>query len=187
MDTSTINIRNDLCSARAFRALWFAEKTGLALVTPDDGVIRDCNNLFAANMGRRSRHEVIGKTFMELTHPDDLADDLAMVKKCIAGEMDSYSMHKKYINKERNNSGEKSYTENLLCVVSVRDQIGKVEWFVSETTRLVAPDSLMWRLMKTLSSAKALAALGAIGAGLIALSDSVRQLIGVLKGTLAGG
>lgn len=186
MESSTINIRNDLCSARAFRALWFAEKTGLALVTPDDGVIRDCNNLFAANMGRRSRHEVIGKTFMELTHPDDLDDDLAMVRKCIEGKMDSYSMYKSYINRETDNSGTQSYTENLLCVVTVRDELGHVDYFVSETTRLVAPDSLMWRLMKTLSSARALAILGTIGAGLIALSDSVKHLASVLKNALGG-
>lgn len=187
MDASTINIRNDLCCARSFRALWFAETTGLSLVTPEDGVIRDCNSTFAANLGGRSRAEIIGKTFMELTHPDDLNEDLAMVRKCIAGEMDSYSMHKKYIDKERNNSGETSYTENLLCVVSVRDKLGQVEWFVSATTQLTIPPTPISRFLKTLSLGKVLAALGAIAAGLFALSDNIRQLVGVLKINLGSG
>ena len=46
-----------------------------------------------------SRDELLQKTFQEITHPDDLKTDLEYVRKMLAGEIDTYSMDKRYIRK----------------------------------------------------------------------------------------
>src|SRR5579859_272515 len=45
--------------------------------------------------------ELIGRHFREVTHPDDLEDDLAQMRRLVAGEIGSYSMEKRYIRRDR--------------------------------------------------------------------------------------
>jgi PAS domain S-box-containing protein len=45
-------------------------------------------------------HELVGKTLFEVTHPDDLAEDLARFNALTRGEMSSYTMEKRYIRKD---------------------------------------------------------------------------------------
>ncbi|WP_188703405.1 PAS domain S-box protein [Silvimonas iriomotensis] len=41
--------------------------------------------------------ELLHKTFQEITHPDDLAGDLELVGKVLAGEINSYTLEKRYL------------------------------------------------------------------------------------------
>jgi PAS domain S-box-containing protein len=47
-----------------------------------------------------SREELQTKTFGDITHPDDLAADWAQARQLLAGEIESYSMEKRYIRKD---------------------------------------------------------------------------------------
>ncbi len=47
-----------------------------------------------------SREELEQTTFQNITHPDDLAVDLAYVKQLLAGEIDNYALEKRYIRKD---------------------------------------------------------------------------------------
>ncbi len=47
-----------------------------------------------------SRDELVKKTFQEITHPDDLETDLALVRRLLAGEIESYALEKRYIRKD---------------------------------------------------------------------------------------
>lgn len=49
-----------------------------------------------------SRHELLSKTFMEITHPDDLEDDLRQMQELLVGRRPSFSMEKRYIRKDGN-------------------------------------------------------------------------------------
>lgn len=48
-----------------------------------------------------SREELAELTFREVTHPDDLASDLAHAERLMAGEIRAYTMEKRYIRKDR--------------------------------------------------------------------------------------
>jgi PAS domain S-box-containing protein len=44
-----------------------------------------------------SGSELLQKTFQDITHPDDLGEDLNNVKKLLQGEVNSYNMKKRYL------------------------------------------------------------------------------------------
>lgn len=47
-----------------------------------------------------TRDELLSKTFQDITHPDDLDADLALVHKVLANEIQTYTMTKRYIRKD---------------------------------------------------------------------------------------
>ena len=46
-----------------------------------------------------SDSELTNKTFQEITHPDDINSDVDMTKKIISGQIQRYTMKKRYIGK----------------------------------------------------------------------------------------
>ena len=70
--------------------------------------------------------EFLATDFQQLTHPDDLAADLAQVRRVVAGEIAGYQMEKRY----RHSRGH--YVWGLLCVRIVRDQDGWPMYFVAQ-------------------------------------------------------
>lgn len=68
---------------------------GMALVGPDGHLLR-VNPAMADMLGYRVE-ELLERGFQEITHPDDLAPDLALVGQCLAGEIDSYRLRKRYL------------------------------------------------------------------------------------------
>jgi PAS domain S-box-containing protein len=48
----------------------------------------------------RSEPELLGLTFQDITHPDDLKKDLAQASRMLGGEIPSYTMEKRYIHKD---------------------------------------------------------------------------------------
>jgi PAS domain S-box-containing protein len=47
-----------------------------------------------------SREELSGMTFQDITHPDDLGADLDQLRRLLAGEIETYSMEKRYFRKD---------------------------------------------------------------------------------------
>lgn len=71
---------------------------GMAMVTVDGQFIQ-INQKFCDQLGY-DKEELLQKTFQQITHPDDLAGDLAYVEQLLAGELSSYAMEKRYIRKD---------------------------------------------------------------------------------------
>ncbi|MBK7452792.1 MAG: PAS domain-containing protein [Anaerolineales bacterium] len=46
-----------------------------------------------------TKAELIQMTWEDLTHPDDLAADLAQFKRVMAGEVDGYTLEKRFLKK----------------------------------------------------------------------------------------
>ena len=69
--------------------------------------------------------ELLTLTFQDITHPDDLNTDLDYVRQVLAGEIQTYSMEKRYIRKDR------SHVWINLTVGLVRDEAGAPKYFVS--------------------------------------------------------
>jgi diguanylate cyclase (GGDEF)-like protein len=65
-------------------------------------------------------------TFQQLTHPEDLENDLTLLGEVISGIRHSYQMEKRYLRKD----GEVIWA--LLSVATVRDAGGEVRYFISQ-------------------------------------------------------
>lgn len=72
-----------------------------------------------------SREELLKLTFQDVTHPDDLAPDLALVGKMLKGEIQTYSLEKRYIRKNG------TYIWINLTVSLVKDADGLPLYFIS--------------------------------------------------------
>jgi len=70
--------------------------------------------------------ELLRKSFQEITHPDDLAADLAQVERMLAGAIRSYRMEKRYLHKSGN------LIHTLLNVSLVRDPKERPAYFISQ-------------------------------------------------------
>ena len=67
----------------------------------------------------------MARTWAELTHPDDLAEDVANFERVMRREIDGYKMDKRYLRKD----GQIVYaTIDVRCI---RDGAGNVDFFVA--------------------------------------------------------
>ncbi len=71
---------------------------GIALVSPAGRWLR-VNRVLCSIVGYTEK-ELLERTFQDITHPDDLADDLAHVQEACERERDYYRMEKRYIHKD---------------------------------------------------------------------------------------
>jgi PAS domain S-box-containing protein len=82
-------------SEERFRATFEQAAVGIAHVGLDGQWLRVNNRL--CEITRYSREELLSLTFQHLTPPEDLAADLALVNKALAGELDGYNLEKRYV------------------------------------------------------------------------------------------
>ena len=97
---------------------------GMALVGLDGRFLR-VNRALPEIVGYDSQ-TLLGLTFQDITHPDDLDADLELVRQVVAGELRSYRMEKRYVRAD----GKHRWV--LLSVSLVRDESGEPLYFVSQ-------------------------------------------------------
>ncbi len=110
-------------SERRFRATFEQAAVGIAHVAPDGRWLR-ANRRLCEIVGY-SRDDLRGMTFQDITHPDDLDADFALVRQVLAGEIESYTMEKRYLRRD------KSQIWTNLTVALVRDDGGNPDYFIS--------------------------------------------------------
>nr|WP_227464219.1 ATP-binding protein [Nocardioides lijunqiniae] len=97
---------------------------GMALVAPEGRLVRV--NPAMGDMLGYDVDELTKRGFQEITHPDDLAGDLAMVEQCLAGDIDSFRMRKRYLHAD----GRVVWGD--LSAALVRDADGRPLHFISQ-------------------------------------------------------
>ncbi len=90
-----------------------------------DGRFIDVNEALCDMLGYSER-ELLAKTFQALTHPDDLENDVALVRALLRGERERYSMIKRYLH----SSGR--IVDAQLDVTLVSDDRDKPLYFISQ-------------------------------------------------------
>lgn len=85
-------------SEERFRATFEQAAVGFAHVDPSGRWLRVNQRL--CDIVGYSREELLNKTFQDITYPDDLASDEALVQQTLTGEIDHYSLEKRYIRKD---------------------------------------------------------------------------------------
>jgi PAS domain S-box-containing protein len=110
-------------SEERFRRYFELGLIGMAITSPSKGCI-EVNDETCRILGY-SREEMLGRNWAEMTHPDDLAADLAQFERVMAGEIDRYTMDKRWIRKDRR------VIDTTISVTAVRREDGSVDYFLA--------------------------------------------------------
>jgi len=110
-------------SEQLYRTTFELAAVGVAHVNPDGRWLR-VNQKLCEILGY-SEKELLQLTFQQITHPDDLPADLALTEKLLRGELDSFSMEKRYIRKD------KTFVWVKISVSGPRNENGKLRHFIT--------------------------------------------------------
>jgi PAS domain S-box-containing protein len=111
-------------SESTIRSAFDHSAIGVCLVLPDGKFLRV--NRAVCHMIGYSETELLSKGFQDITHPDDLEEDLENVKRILEGKVDTYRMEKRYFHKNG------SLIWIHLTVSLVRDGHNNPLFFVSQ-------------------------------------------------------
>jgi diguanylate cyclase (GGDEF)-like protein/PAS domain S-box-containing protein len=106
-------------SEAIFRSYFNLPLYGIAITSPEKGWIQ-VNDRLCSIMGY-SRDEIVRMTWSEITHPDDIATDFEQFNRVLSGQIDYYTMNKRFIRKD----GKVVWTN--LSVGCVRKSDGSVD------------------------------------------------------------
>ncbi len=110
-------------SEQQFRSYYDLGLIGMAITDPTKGWVQ-FNDRLCQILGY-SRADLMTKTWSGITHPDDLAADVAQFNRVMAGEIEGYTLDKRFIRHD----GGIVYT--VLSVRSVRNPDGSPHHFVA--------------------------------------------------------
>jgi diguanylate cyclase (GGDEF)-like protein/PAS domain S-box-containing protein len=126
-------------SEQRFRGSFERAATGMALVGTDGRFLR-VNKSLCEILGYPER-ELLGKTFQEITYPDDLEVDLEHLRRLLVGEVRTYQTEKRYLHKDGH------VVWALLSVSVVHDEEDEPLYFVSQIQDVSERKVLEERLM----------------------------------------
>lgn len=101
---------------------------GMALISIEGGWIKV--NQSVCDLLGYTKSELMQLTFQQITHPDDLAQDLDYVRMLLEGKIKTYGMEKRYFTK----FGETVWAH--LSVSLVRNQKGEPLYFISQIVNI---------------------------------------------------
>ena len=110
-------------SEARFRSYFELPLIGIAITSPEKGWL-DANAKLCAMLGY-TKAELMALTWAELTHPDDLAVDVAQFNRVMAGEIEGYDLEKRFICK----AGQTIFTH--LAIQCVRHPDRSVHYVVA--------------------------------------------------------
>jgi PAS domain S-box-containing protein len=168
-----------------FRRAFENAAIGMTLGTPDHRCL-DANAAYCRMVGV-SREELIGRSFADVTYPDDRASEARLVARLRAGEIDAYEMVKRYPRPDG------SIVTGLLTVSAVRDDTGALLYDIGLmqdiTAQKVAEASLReseTRFRSTFEGAGIGMALSTPDGTIMIANPALETLLGYAPGQLAG-
>lgn len=103
---------------------------GIAIGSPDN-ICLDVNAAFCVILGM-SREELIGRSFDELTHPDDRAGQTHRLTQLRAGAIDAYVVEKRYLARDG------GVVIGLVTISAVRDDAGQLLYCIGQIQNITA-------------------------------------------------
>jgi PAS domain S-box-containing protein len=117
-------------SETRFRTALRHAPIGMALVALD-GRFLEVNRALCRIVGY-DEEELLGLTFQEITHPEDVEPDLAQARRLLEGEIPVYELEKRYIHRE----GRTVWV--LLTGSIVRDAEGRPMYYIAQVQDITA-------------------------------------------------
>ena len=111
-------------SEQRFRLAMTNTAVGMCIVSPEGRIM--LTNPALCEMLDRDEQQLLAATWQELTHPDDLDGDLALVGDVLAGRRDTYRLRKRFLRP----NGDVVWGD--LSVACVRRSDGGVDYFISQ-------------------------------------------------------
>jgi PAS domain S-box-containing protein len=111
-------------SEARFRAVFERSSIGKARVSLEDGRWLEVNDAFCEMLGY-AREELLATRWTDVTHPEDVALDLAGFRRMAAGELESYSVEKRFVHR----TGRLVWTRLTLSLV--RDAEGRPDYEIA--------------------------------------------------------
>jgi PAS domain S-box-containing protein len=127
-------------SEEKFKNSFHHSPIGIALISPDGKWLK-VNNATCEIIGY-SEEELLTKTFQDITHPDDLEEDLNYVNQVLKGEITTYTMEKRYFHKNG------SIIWVSLSVSLVNDKKGAPLYFISHIKNITERRAAALELQK---------------------------------------
>lgn len=146
-------------SEARFRNYFDLGVIGGALISPQQSYL-EVNDELCHILGYE-REELLQKTFAEVSHPDDLAADLAQFQRVLSGEADAYTLDKRWIRKDG------AVIDSIVARRAVRRADGTVDYFVGLVQDITArkrADESLRQLQEDLAHVARISAMGELTA-----------------------
>jgi diguanylate cyclase (GGDEF)-like protein/PAS domain S-box-containing protein len=127
-----------LKSEDLFRSALEHAPIGMALASPDGKFVR-VNRAFCDIVGYEPE-ALLNLSFEAITHPDDVARDIACLKRMEAGEIRSYEIEKRFLHKD----GRIVWVQNTVSIS--RDDKGKQQQIIQQVQDITERKELAQRL-----------------------------------------
>jgi len=109
-------------SEERFRRYFELGLIGMAMTSPTKGIL-EVNDELCVMLGYE-RSELLKKTWAEMTHQDDLAADVTQFDRVTTGEIDGYTLDKRWIRKDGR------VIDTIMSAKCLRRADGSVDYFV---------------------------------------------------------
>src|SRR3984893_6799550 len=109
-------------SEERFRRYFELGLIGMAMSSLTKGIL-EVNDELCRILGYQ-RSELLQKNWAEITHPDDLAADVAQFNRVMAGQIEGYSLDKRWIHKDGR------IIDSIMAAKCLRRADGSVDYFV---------------------------------------------------------
>jgi diguanylate cyclase (GGDEF)-like protein/PAS domain S-box-containing protein len=129
-----------------WRTMLEVAPTGLALVTLE-GRFDRVNKALCRIVGYPPE-ELLRMTFQQITHPDDLVDDLSLIHRLLAGEIERYTLEKRY----KHALGHSVWVQLSVTLIRNRDT-GQPEQFVAAIENITGHRQSLDRLHAIIAGA----------------------------------
>jgi PAS domain S-box-containing protein len=133
-------------SEERFRNYFELSLTPMAITSPEKGWVR-VNEKLCELLGYTDE-ELRARTWAELTHPDDLAADVAQFGRMLGGEIDGYSLEKRFVRRDG------KVVDTVLSVRAVKRPDGSTEYCLAQLIDITALKQIEHELRQATAAAE---------------------------------
>lgn len=130
-------------SKRLFEVVFDTSPVGIALVLKDGSFWR-VSKKFCVIVGYE-REELVNLNFRDITHKDDLQQDLDLVQKVLNKEIEQYSIEKRYIKKD----GKIVWVKLTVTAVYVDDKKELIDYYIATIDNITEDKKIKNELLET--------------------------------------